>query len=663
MVVTATSRFLVTADSFEDVLQLVASSVEVVVDTETTGLWPWHGDRLCGVGIAVNAEDGYYFPFRHPKDNLDFSYLERLWEVLRQVPRLIGYNLKFDLAIMFQDGYDPPTEQQLSDVIVAARMCASERFPDLTLSSQLEKHVALGAAEYEREFKAYLKRNKWSKSYHLAPADKVGFYCVGDVVGTWKLKDAVEAIIEDTVQGDVWDQEQEQTHTLWQMEREGMGYDEEYGALKIPQLKARIVNLYNEAYAIAGRKFNFNSNPQLTEVMRELGIKSSHKSVKTGNESWDNGVLLGIEHPIAGKIVEIRGLEKMLGTYFVGITSWPNARVHGQFKNWGAVTGRLSAAKPNLQNIAKTVQNLHGNSWNEEALAAVTAFLGARGSSGSTHTDASVGDGKVAGGVTLGGMMAVGSGFEDNDESVSVRRLFVGQGDYRLYFLDYSQMEIRVFSDYVRDPNLAELLETSSFDFHSHVAMTVWNIDLDNSLWDFYRTLAKAINFGLIYGIGIKKLASQIQKSETEARQYRQEYFDQFPKAKTFIAQVIDVGERRGYIFNRFRRRYWIDPNRAYVGVNYLIQGTSADIVKNRMNACQRFIREEGLKSKMLAQVHDEIIFEIHNDEESWVPFEMQRIMEDRQIETYLPVEISRGNPSWAEKSTWDAEKKVWKDK
>ena len=121
--------------------------------------------------------------------------------------------------------------------------------------------------------------------------------------------------------------------------------------------------------------------------------------------------------------------------------------------------------------------------------------------------------------------------------------------------------------------------------------------------------------------------------------------------------------EQRGYIFNRFKRRYWVDPNRAYVGVNYLVQGSSADIVKNRMNACAKWLRENDCESRMLTQVHDEMIFEIAEEEESWVPFKLKEIMEERQIDTFLPVELSRGAMSWANKESYDFKTCEWKTK
>ena len=642
---------------WDTVLHAIQDSDDLVIDTETTGLQPWHGDRLCGVGIAVGPEEGYYLPFRHPDDNLPLDLLSELWEVMGSANRWVGHNIKFDLAVMYQDGLQPAYDQKMADTLMAARLCSKKRFPRLSLTNQLDEWVGAGAGDYEREFKMYLRRNKWQKDYHKAPADIVGAYCVGDLLGTWKLKDIFEQYIIDTGQEKVWEQEQQVTSALWRMECVGMGYDTEYAGQKIPQLKARINNLYTEMFALAGYEFNLNSGPQLTQVMHELGIRSPVRSEKTGKDTWDSAVLLSLEHPIAGKILDIRGLEKTLGTYFEAIASWPDATVHATCKNWGTITGRCSYADPNLQNISRAVQNLEGAELDEELTSAIIAFMGARSNSGVT-------DSRSHGGLQMGGMIGIRSNFDNEDDLlVSVRRLFVSRPEYRLYMLDYSQMEMRVFADYVNDADLYDLLNNPEFDFHSHVARTVWQIDESNSFWSFYRTLAKSINFGLIYGIGVRKLASQIQKSVAEAKQYREDYFNRFPKARNFMQKVMEKLEYKGYVFNRFHRHYWVDSDRAYVGVNYLVQGTSADIVKNRMVAVDKYLHDYGCLSRMLVQVHDEIVFEIHESEESWLPWKLQEIMEEKQIETLLPVEISRGCPSWAIKETWDPNTETWKGK
>ena len=520
---------IVNDGTINGLIDRISASQEVLVDTETDGLRPWHGNRLCGIGVALSPKEGYYIPFRHPDNNVSIAYLDGIWEALSSVPKLLGYNLKFDLAMLYQDGYEVPIGQKLVDIIVAARLCSAPQFPDLSLSGQLEEAFGPDSILYDVEFKKFLTENKWRKSYNKAPADKTGVYCVGDVLSAWRLLNHLEKIIDSTLQRPLWEQEQEVTYTLWSMEEIGVGYDSEYGNQKIPQLYARIENIKNEIYSIAGGEFNLGSNPQMTNVMKKLKIKSTKKSAKTGDPSWDSKVLLSIKHPIAGKILEIRGLEKVLGTYFESIVEWPNDTIHGTNKNWGTITGRLAYSDPNLQNISKTTQNLEGNEISLETLRAAASSLGSESQK--------FNDDDVA---LVGGMISVTTAFHDTDSEASVRRLFIPRPDYRLYMLDYSQMEMRVLADYIGDPNLYLLLEDVNFDFHSYAAKAIWNANEDDEMWAFYRRLAKDINFGLIYGLGIKALAAKLQTTTEEAEAYKQRYFSQFDVA-SFMESVMET--------------------------------------------------------------------------------------------------------------------------
>ena len=600
--------YFVTEETASEILDKIAKSKEVVVDVETDGLQPWHGNRLCGVGIAVSADEGYYFPFRHPEYNLHSSWMWQIWAVLEQMEMLTGHNLKFDLAMMYQDGYNPPRGQTLADTMMTSRLCEAPQYANLTLANQLSVWIGPEARLYNDEFEAYMRKNhgvSWKKCYHKADARIVGEYCVGDVLGTWRLRDLQEQRIEETNQTRVWETEKAVTYTLWRMESIGVQIDLDYGTHKLPQLQALIENLEQQVYAIAGYEFNLGSNPQLTQVMGSLNIKSTKKT-KTG-VSWDVDVLDNIKHPIAKKILAKRSLEKLVATYFVPLMEWPDGVVHCQHKNFGAVTGRMSCVDPNTQNIPKEVKNYEGD--------------------------------------------VIDSSRVHEDEAVSVRRMIVPRVGYKLYELDYSQMEMRVFADYLQDPELNALLE-SEFDFHDYVAERVWGVKKGDQYFGHYRRLAKGINFGLLYGMGKKLLAKKMGVPLKEAEAYKEDYFQQFPTARAFIEQVTETVEERGFIFNRFKRRYYIDKNRSYVGINYLIQGTSADIVKNRMVACQDYLEEEQLKSRMLLQWHDAMLFEIHVSEEQWLPFELRRIMEKRLIDTYLPVDIARLK-SCAEPSKW----------
>lgn len=641
---------ITTTKAFEELLPRIEQSEYVVADVETTGLDVWRKDKICGVGLCFPDGSTVYLPYRHSHpeskgSNLPKSTMRKLWKAMNKT-KLVGYNFKFDLAAMHSDGFEVARDQELEDLIVAARMTEADRFPDLTLRGQTSRLLGAKEAEYDIQFKKYLQKHGWSKHFDQAPAEIVGEYCEGDVERTWRLRKILLQLLTETEQIAIWQQECKVTYVLWRMEARGMFFDREYGEAKIPQLDQRVEELKQEIYEGAGKEFNVNSPKQLSAIMTNLGLTSPRKSAKTQQESWGVGELMSVSHPIAGKIVEMRGLEKLCGTYFKPIVSWGEV-IHAFFKNWGTITGRMSCTNPNLQNIAKNVTNLEGNDTSDEALAALQAFMGAR--KGEATTDMTTASGGLAGGITLGGMMSLTSSFED-DVAVSVRRLFVPRPGYRLYMADYSQMEMRVFADYVGDAELFRLLEDPKFDFHSHVAKSVWHVEESSELWDFYRTLAKAVNFGLIYGIGVKKLAAQIQKSVDEAKAYKVEYFERFPKALTFMDIVSKTAVARHYVRNRFFRRYWIDEQRAYVAVNYLVQGTSADIVKNRMVAIQQAFEARNLKSYMLAQVHDELVFEVPEAEWETTPGLVKSIMEERLIKTFLPVELSMGVPSWAQK-------------
>ena len=309
-----------------------------------------------------------------------------------------------------------------------------------------------------------------------------------------------------------------------------------------------------------------------------------------------------------------------------------------------------------MQNIARTITDLAGNSTDSDAMDAMMAFLDTRGESGEVASS----------GVTQA-TIALDRGYQeeddDNPDVVSVRRIYTARPGYRLFMLDYSQMEMRVFADYCKDPELQDRLNDPDFDFHSYVTTAVWGIEEDNPRWKFYRTLAKGINFGLIYGIGVKKLSQQLRVSTNEAREYKTDYYRRFPRAKSFIQDVEFTIKHRGYIFNRYGRRYKISVDRPYVGVNYLVQGSSADFLKLAMIDCHDYLRRENLGTRMLVQVHDEVMFEVPHEEEDTVPFKLKEIMEKSRppIETPLKVEITRGNPTWVHRDEYCEEHEEWK--
>jgi len=353
---------------------------------------------------------------------------------------------------------------------------------------------------------------------------------------------------------------------------------------------------------MAGTSFNIQSPRQLAAILFDkLGLRVLKKT-KTG-PSTDMSVLeeLAADHPIVEQILAYRSLAKLRGTYAEALPKLihpETGRIHTSFNQTVAATGRLSSSEPNLQNIPIR-----------------------------------------------------------SEEGRKIREAFVASPGWLLLSADYSQIELRILAHYSRDPNLTEAFRKNE-DVHQRTAMELFGVDADQVIPEMRRQ-AKTINFGILYGMGPFGLARRLRISNRTAREIIDRYFERYKGVKTFIDTCVDQAKRRGYSETLLGRRRPIPELRsrnqtvrqlgARLAINTPIQGTAADLIKKAMIDLSRAIEEKGLKTAMLLQVHDELVFEVPMEELEEAR-ELIREKMEKVWELAVPLKVDMGwGDNWAE--------------
>jgi DNA polymerase-1 len=539
----------------------------ISIDTETTHLWPRWAE-IVGYSFAWKDEEAWYIPVRAPEGDLCLDPTEVL-ETLRPVlenPSIqkIGQNLKYDYIVLRSAGIR--LAGIAFDTIVASYLLdAGSRNHTLDeLARRYLQHETI-------KIKELIGSGKNQKRMDQVPVAQVAEYAAEDAVVPLWLKPILEKKLAETELSELFrNVEMPLVEVLAELEYAGIRVDVDRLRQLSERHGQRLVSLEREIYEIAGHEFNIASPKQLQQVLfEELKLPVVKKTAKTG-PSTDAEVLeeLARQHALPARMLDYRQIAKLKGTYVDALPDMvlpATGRVHASFNQVVAATGRLSSSDPNLQNIP-------------------------------VRTEA----------------------------GREIRSAFIpGQDDWLLLAADYSQIELRVLAHFSRDESLCEAFRRDE-DIHARVAGQVYGVELENVTPEMRRQ-AKAVNFGVIYGQTAWGLAKQLGIGKDEAAEFITAYFAGYPGIETFLDEILRECLEQGYVKTILGRRRAIEgvrPNpprqrnlAERTAVNTVIQGSAADLIKLAMLAVRRRLIEENRQSRMLLQIHDELVLEVPPDE------------------------------------------------
>ncbi|SKB54827.1 DNA polymerase I [Salegentibacter holothuriorum] len=579
-------------------LQNLMKQSSVCVDTETTSLNALEAE-LVGIAFSWEAGKGFYLPFPEEREKA-----QELIEELRpffedEKIEKIGQNLKYDIKVLAK--YDIEISGKLFDTMIAHYLIN----PDMRHNMDILAETYLN---YTPQPISELigKKGKNQKSMREVPLDQQSEYGVEDADVTLQLKKFFEQELKEAETRKLFNEiEIPLVRVLAAMELEGIKLDENFLKSLSDALDSDIKDLEQSIYKEAGEEFKISSPKQLGIILFEkMELVKKPKKTKTGQYSTSEDVLSNLvkEHKIVEDVLMYRALVKLQNTYVDSLPNQvqkPTGRIHTDYVQTIAATGRLSSNNPNLQNIP--IRTERGR---------------------------------------------------------QVRKAFVPRDEnHILLAADYSQIELRIIAALSEEDNMIKAFKEGK-DIHASTAAQVFNVKIDEVTRE-QRSNAKTVNFGIIYGVSAFGLSNQTNLSRAEAKELIDTYYKTYPKLTGYIADQIDFARENGYVQTILgRRRYLKDINsqNAVVrgaaernAVNAPIQGSAADIIKLAMINIYRKLTERKFKTKMLLQVHDELVFDAHKDEVEEVKKMIQFEMENAyKLDVPLDVELGEGN-NWLE--------------
>jgi DNA polymerase I len=564
-------------------------------DTETTSL-ETRDAKLVGIAFAIEKREAWYVPCFENAETI-ISKFKKILE--NSAIQKIGQNLKYDIQIL--RNYGIHVQGNIFDTMLAHFMLDSDSANSMDWLA--EKYLNYTTIKYEQVVGS---KGKNQKTIDEIETSKVADYACEDADITLQLKEILEKDIKERkLEKLLHEVEEPLSFVLADMEYEGVTVDTEALEKMSGELDSESRRVQDEIFKIAGVEFNIGSPKQLGEILFEqLKLAEKPKKTKTGQYATGEEILskLADEHEIAAKILEFREYQKLKSTYVDALPkliSPVSNRIHTDYRQTVASTGRLSSNNPNLQNIP--IRTAKGR---------------------------------------------------------EIRKAFIAKdSDHLIMAADYSQIELRIMAAFSKDESMMQAFKDGR-DIHATTAAKVFGVDVDN-VEPAMRRKAKEVNFGIIYGISAFGLSQNLNIPRGEAQEIIDSYFKEFPNVKKYMDDTIEKAKKDEYVETILgRRRYLRNINSKNFtmrgfdernAVNAPIQGSAADIIKVAMINIHQWMKEENVKSKMIMQVHDELVFDLHKSEEKLIKSKVEEFMKNA-LPLDVPMEIGIGiGENWLE--------------
>ena len=577
--------------------KLQAASL-ICVDTETTSLDPMTA-KIVGLSFSVEAGNAAYLPLRH--DYFDAPVQLNFAESLSKIKPIledanikkVGQNLKYDQHVLKNHHID--LRGVAHDTMLQSYVFESHKTHGMDALS--ERHLGITPISFEQ----VAGKGAKAVSFNQVTVEMAAEYAAEDADITLQLHEAMFPIIEnDEKLNFIYSQiEMPSSACLFTIERNGVLIDSQMLNSQSNEIGLKLIALENQAYELAGQPFNLGSPKQLQEILFDkLGIKPTKKT-PSGAPSTDEDVLqeLALDHPLPKVLLEYRGLAKLKSTYTDKLPRMINAatgRVHTSYNQAVAITGRLASSDPNLQNIPVR-----------------------------------------------------------SSEGRRIREAFIAPKGSHIVSADYSQIELRIMAHLSQDAGMLAAFANNE-DIHRATAAEVFGVEKE-AVNSEQRRYAKVINFGLIYGMSAFGLAQNLNIDRNAAANYIERYFARYPGVKQYMQNTREEAKQKGYVETYFGRRLWVPEINSANGqrragaeraaINAPMQGTAADLIKLAMIAVDKWLRDGKLQSKLIMQVHDELVLEVPDNELELIKKALPNLMQNvAKLSVPLLAEVGIGS-------------------